>query len=36
MRKAKVYLHGLYIATTQMSVAEIRNAEANGFTVVSK
>ena len=36
MKKVEIRLEGAYIGTKEMTLAEIRNAENAGFTVISK
>lgn len=36
MKKVEIRLKGYYIATTEMSVAEIKKVENAGFTVITK
>ena len=36
MKKVEIRLKGVYIGTTEMTFKEIRSAENEGFTVISK
>lgn len=36
MKKVEIRLKGNYIATTEMTLVEIRKAENAGFTVITK
>jgi len=36
MKKVEIRLQGNYIATTEMTVKEIKKAENAGFTVITK
>ena len=36
MKKVEIRLHGVYIGTKEMTLAEIRNAQNAGFTIILK
>ena len=36
MKKVEIRLQGTYIGTKEMTLAEIRNAQNAGFTVIAK